>query len=135
METVEPHSVEGNTLESQRVVESFLDALNALDTERVQNVPLPPDRGKAQVERTLRAFGRFVTHFEVHTHQLAARDGVVLTERTDILRGPLIDISIWVCGTFEVKNGKITLWRDHFDLASFAAQLVVGKLLSVVRSR
>ena len=126
-------------------VESFLDALNSLDIERIlallsddveyQNVPLPPDRGKKQVERTLRAFGKFVDEFEVRTHHLAARDGVVLTERTDVLRGPLVDVEIWVCGTFEVRDGKITLWRDHFDVASFALQLLTSPLRRLLRPR
>src|SRR5690348_9657492 len=102
------------------VVESFLEALRALDNERAlahlaedivyQNVPFPPDRGKAQVSRTLRAFGAVTREFQVHTHHIAARGPVVLTERTDIIRGALLDVEIWVCGTFEVRDGKITLW-------------------------
>ena len=126
-------------------MESFLAALSSLDCERIlahladdveyQNVPLPPDKGKKQVERTLRGFGRFVTELEVRTHHLAARDGVVLTERTDVLRGPLLDVEIWVCGTFEVRDGKITLWRDHFDLASFTLQLLTSPLRRLLRAR
>ena len=56
-------------------------------------------------------------------HNVAEKDGVVLTERTDILSGPGIHLEFWVCGTFEVKNGKITLWRDYFDWATMAAQI------------
>src|SRR5260370_40859561 len=64
------------------VVESFLQALAAQRTEQAlalldddvvyQNVPLPADRGKAAVTRTLKAFGRFVTGFEVQIRKLAA---------------------------------------------------------------
>ncbi len=128
------------------VVESFLRALEQKDFERAmgylddgvvyQNVPLPPDRGKAAVTRTLKAFERFVTGFEVRMINIAARGGVVLTERIDILRGPLLYLDIWVCGTFEVKDGKITLWRDYFDLAATATKLLTGpvrKLLGRVR--
>ncbi|APR84282.1 Limonene-1,2-epoxide hydrolase [Minicystis rosea] len=120
------------------VVESFLHALEQQDMERVlsfladeivyQNVPLPPDRGKAAVTRTLKGFERFVNKFEVKMINIAARDGVVLTERIDILSGPLLHLDLWVCGTFEVKDGKITLWRDYFDLASAAAKLVTGPI-------
>jgi limonene-1,2-epoxide hydrolase len=57
---------------------------------------------------------------------IAANGGVVLTERVDILTGPWVHMEIWVCGTFEVKDGKITLWRDYFDLAQATRELVTG---------
>jgi hypothetical protein len=31
-----------------------------------------------------------------------------------------------VCGTFELRDGKITLWRDYLDLAIAAAKLMVS---------
>ena len=118
------------------LVEAFFEAFEAKDVERAlaymsedivyQNVPFPAARGKAAVRRTLETFGRFMTGFEVKMKNVAARDGVVLTERVDILRGPGIYLDLWVCGTFETKEGKITLWRDYFDLASAATKLVTG---------
>ncbi len=131
--------------QSIAVVEAFLKTLEAMDTEGslalladdvvYQNVPLPPDRGKAAVARTLKRFLRFINRFEVRMQNIAARGGVVLTERIDILSGPLVHVDIWVCGTFEVRDGKITLWRDYFDPAQVAGKLVTGpvrKLLGLV---
>ncbi|HWE30777.1 MAG TPA: limonene-1,2-epoxide hydrolase family protein, partial [Polyangia bacterium] len=128
------------------LVEAFFAAFSASDLDGAlalmdddvvyQNVPFPADRGKAAVARTLQIFGRFLTGFAVHMRNIAARDGVVLTERVDILSGPLVHLEIWVCGTFEVRDGKITLWRDYFDLASATAQLVtspIRKLLHLTR--
>jgi len=68
----------------------------------------------------------------VKMRNIAARDGVVLTERVDILTGPLVHVEIWVCGTFEVRDGRITLWRDYFDLASAATQLVTSPLRTLL---
>jgi limonene-1,2-epoxide hydrolase len=126
-----------------QVVESFLHALEVKDLERAtalladdvvyQNVPLPADRGKAAVVRTLKSFQRFVTSFEVRMRNIAERDGVVLTERVDVLSGPFVYLDIWVCGTFEVKGGKITLWRDYFDLAECTGKLLVGPLRKLLR--
>jgi limonene-1,2-epoxide hydrolase len=31
-----------------------------------------------------------------------------------------------VCGVFEVHNGRITLWRDYFDMWNFTKALVRG---------
>jgi limonene-1,2-epoxide hydrolase len=126
------------------VVEAFFAAFKAKDTDGAlalmaenivyQNVPFPADRGKAAVRRTLELFGRFMTGFDVDMRNIAARDGVVLTERVDFLTGPFVDLQIWVCGTFELDaEGKITLWRDYFDLASSTLQLVTGPLRKLLR--
>jgi limonene-1,2-epoxide hydrolase len=127
------------------VVEAFFTAFSAGDTEGAlalmaddivyQNVPFPADRGKAAVARTLQMFGRFLTGFEVQMKNIAARNGVVLTERVDILTGPLLYFDIWVCGTFEVRDGKITLWRDYFDLASATGKLLLSPLRSLLHRR
>jgi limonene-1,2-epoxide hydrolase len=127
------------------VVESFFRALEALDLPRAlehlgddvvyQNYPLPPDRGRAAVERTLRLFARVCDHFEVRMTHIAERDGVVLTERTDVIRGPGLDLELWVCGTLEVRDGKIVLWRDRFDTAGFALQLLASPARWLLRRR
>ena len=119
-------------------VTAFLRALEAKKTDEAlamladdvvyQNVPLPADRGKAAVARTLKGFERFVTGFEVKMINVAARGDVVLTERIDILSGPFVYLDIWVCGTFEVRGGKIELWRDYFDVAAATGKLVTGGL-------
>jgi limonene-1,2-epoxide hydrolase len=128
---------------SRAVVEAFLDALKRMDVDAAlglmsdeivyQNVPLPPDRGKPRVIRTLRMMLRFVSSFDVKMLHIAETDdGIVLTERVDFLRGPLLDLEFWVCGTFRVEHGKIVLWRDYFDLASFTFQLLTSQARSLL---
>lgn len=127
------------------VVEAFVRAMEQQDYDALvallhddvvyQNVPLPADRGKPAVVRTLQGFKRFVTKFEVKMVNIAANGPIVLTERIDILSGPFLYLDIWVCGTFEVRDGKIILWRDYFDAASAAAKIATGpvrKLLGLV---
>ena len=129
-----------------QIVESFLRALEDKDLDRAaayladdvvyQNVPLPADHGKPAVLKTLKSFQRFVTKFEVRMKNIAEKDGTVLTERVDVLSGPFVYLDIWVCGTFETRNGQITLWRDYFDLAECTAKLFTGpvrKLLGRTR--
>ena len=120
------------------VVEDFLGALEALDTERAlalladdvtyQNYPLPADRGKPAVTKTLKRFLVLVDQFRVENHNIAERDGVVLTERTDVLIGPFVYLDIRVNGTFEVRDGKIVAWRDYFDVGETLLKLLVGPL-------
>ncbi len=125
------------------VVEAFFVALKSQDFDRIatfladdvqyQNVPFPIDRGKAAVMKTLTSFSRIVTGFDYEMKNIAARNGVVLTERVDVLTGPFVHLDLWVCGTFEVRDEKITLWRDYFDLASGTGQLLISPLRALLR--
>ncbi|MGV0634012.1 limonene-1,2-epoxide hydrolase family protein [Mycolicibacillus trivialis] len=107
-----------------RTVATLLSSLQAQDFDALdgtldddvvyQNVGLPIIRGRRAVVKLLRRMvGR--VGFEVKTHRTAADGPVVLNERTDVLViGPL-RLQFWVCGVFEVHDGRITLWRDYFD--------------------
>jgi len=124
------------------VVQAFLGALERLDIDAAvdlldpvvvyQNVPLPAARGIDAVERQLRFMGRYGSGFGVVHHNIAANGAVVLTERTDILTVGPIDAAFWVCGTFEVHDGKITLWRDRFDFVDFALAWLRGAVKALV---
>jgi limonene-1,2-epoxide hydrolase len=115
---------EPTTVDNTRTVEVFLYALQdedfdtagaVLDDDLVyQNVGLPTIHGR---DRTMKLFRRMQgrARFEVKIHRIAADGAAVLTERTDaLILGPL-RLQFWVCGVFEVHNGRITLWRDYFD--------------------
>jgi limonene-1,2-epoxide hydrolase len=127
------------------VIEAFFDAFCRLDTDGAlalmaddivyHNVPFAADRGKPAVARTLKAFSRFVTSSQVEMRHIAARDGVVLTERVDILTGPLLFLDLPVCGTLEVRDGRITLWRDYFDLAGVGAKLLLSPSRALLARR
>jgi limonene-1,2-epoxide hydrolase len=119
------------------VVRAFLAALEALDVDAAlalaspdivyQNVPLPPARGIDEFGKQMRILERWFTGFEAQLHSIAADGGTVLTERTDVLERGTLRAAFWVCGTFEVEDGRITLWRDRFDWAT-----VIGAVLAAV---
>lgn len=88
---------------------------------RFHNVGLPTIRSAAAATRVLRAYFRLGTGFAIRTHHLAADGPVVLTDRTDILFVGRAQAVFKVSGTFEVRDGRITMWRDHFDATSVAA--------------
>ncbi|MCD6059728.1 MAG: hypothetical protein K0S16_39 [Moraxellaceae bacterium] len=92
------------------------------------NVSLPTITGGERVAKVLRTALRPGVAFEVQTHSIAANGDTVLTERTDALKlGPL-HLQFWVCGTFRVENGRITLWRDYFDWVDMGKAAVRGVL-------
>ena len=124
--------------EAIAVVERFIEALERLDIDAAaamctddvvyQNVPLPATRTRAGLVRTLKSFFPPVgtPSFEVQTHNIAANGSTVLTERTDIFRIGAFEASFWVCGTFEVRDGRIALWRDRFDFGNMLFGLARG---------
>lgn len=50
-------------------------------------------------------------------------DGVVLTERLDKFDFGGKWLELPVMGAFELSDGKITAWRDYFDMATFGRQM------------
>jgi limonene-1,2-epoxide hydrolase len=127
------------------VVRAFLGALERLDIDAAvdllsddvvyQNVPLPSARGRRAVEQQLRWLERHGSGFEVVFHNVAADGSTVLTERTDVLVFGRLRAAFWVCGTFEVRDGRITLWRDRFDFVDFLLAFVRGGLKALLGRR
>jgi limonene-1,2-epoxide hydrolase len=69
-------------------------------------------------------------------YENVAADGpTVLTERTDVLVFGRVRAAFWVCGTFEVHDGRITLWRDRFDFVDVVLAFVRGGLKALVGRR
>jgi len=101
-------------------------ALDLADDRIVwRNTSLPTVRGKL-VAWLLKGMDRDWMGFRADFHHIAASGDVVLTERTDYLRiGPL-EVDFWVCGTFELKDGRIVLWHDHFSWGNVLGGTVRG---------
>ncbi|MEV7396467.1 limonene-1,2-epoxide hydrolase family protein [Aeromicrobium sp. NPDC092404] len=133
------------SVDNADIVRSFLEALQAQDFETFaallsddviyQNVGLPTIRGGLRVTKLMRGMeGK--ARFEVKFHRNVVEGSTVLNERTDaIVLGPL-RLQFWVCGVFEVADGRISLWRDYFDFYDmFKATLrgVIGIVIPAVR--
>ena len=116
------------------LVNSFFRSIEAIDLEHAlthltedveyDNVPFGPVIGRSAVRATL---GPFLDGFEevswvVH-HQLASGSldpGVVMNERVDRFRRGDQWLELRVAGLFVVRHGQIAVWRDYFDMATYA---------------
>ncbi len=126
----------GNPTDAGAVVRSFLQALERQDTDAAkamvaddilyENKGLPAVRGRRQFDRAMDGLVRWFDGFEAIIHNQAVDGGVVLNERTDVLRRGDFEASFWVCGRFEVRDGVIVLWRDYFDFADFTLACAKG---------
>lgn len=128
----------------QAVVEGFLAAMAAGDSAAAArlidddivyvNVGFPPMRGRREVEKVLALLDKPKLGFEVYLHAISAEDDVVLTERTDVLLFGKVRAQFWVWGRFEVRDGRITLWRDSFDFWDLLRANVRGLVGALVPS-
>jgi limonene-1,2-epoxide hydrolase len=60
---------------------------------------------------------------EFHVINIAANGPVVMTERVDVFKLPNKSFELQVMGTFEVSGGKISAWRDYFDMNQFTSRM------------
>ncbi|MBA3654957.1 MAG: SgcJ/EcaC family oxidoreductase [Actinobacteria bacterium] len=106
--------------------EGDLDAVLAFFTADAvyHNIPLDPVNGVDQIRATIEGFSAGVDKVEFRVTNMATNGNVVLTERVDAFVTAARTIELPVMGTFEVTpDGKISAWRDYFDLNQFMSQM------------
>jgi limonene-1,2-epoxide hydrolase len=122
----------------QETVEAFINHWNACDIDAMlslcaedivyHNIPMEPVNGTAQMRAMVEGFLANIASCDWQTHAIAANGNVVLTERTDAFN--FKDgrrAAIRVMGTFDLDaNGRITGWRDYFDMAEFQREFAGG---------
>jgi limonene-1,2-epoxide hydrolase len=128
-------------VDNARTVETFLYALQDEDFDTAealvsedlvwQNVGLTKMRGRRRIMKLFRS-GEGRAGFEVKIHHIATDGNSVLTERTDaLIIGPL-RLQFWVCGTFDLQDGQIRVWRDYLDTFDFFVKAPLRALVATV---
>ena len=118
----------------EQIVRDFCAAVRRTDLAEIvgffapdavyHNIPLDPVRGTAEIESTLRQFLTPGGEVEFEIKALAVTGQTVLTERVDRFEIGGKRVELPVMGAFEVdRDGRITAWRDYFDMQQFTKQL------------
>ena len=112
------------------VVEAFLDAFVAMDFDRAlvyladdceyTNIPMGTVRGRSGVKEVLEPFFAPIHENEFVILRTAETGPIVFMERLDRHRLDHGWRELPVNGVFEVHDGRITVWRDYFDLGTAA---------------
>ncbi len=115
------------------IVTQFCDQVAGGDAEKAaeffsddaiyHNMPLDPVNGRAAIRDTIGMFLGMADKVWFDTLHIVADGPIVMTERIDHFAQGDRDIALPVMGTFEVHDGKITAWRDYFDMAQFTNQM------------
>jgi limonene-1,2-epoxide hydrolase len=86
------------------------------------NMPVEPVLGKDAIRQVFAGLLRIESGGWEVLRQVA--DGeYVMNERIDRFRAGEKSIALPVAGVFRVVDGKITEWRDYFDMGSWQKQL------------
>ncbi len=123
----------GATEDAERVVRDMCDAFAKHDAEALRpyftddvvyhNIPMDPAVGLDATIAFVEGFFAMCDGMTIETLHLAVRDNIVLTERVDTFKVGDIVAALPVMGTFEMRDGKISAWRDYFDLGQITKML------------
>jgi limonene-1,2-epoxide hydrolase len=108
------------------MIREFIRAWERRDTEHIvecfaddgvyHSTPLTPIVGKAAIREFVAGF-EGVPPGRLEVHRQVATGNVVMNERTDHITLNGKPVVLPICGVFEVDDGRITAWREYFDLA------------------
>jgi limonene-1,2-epoxide hydrolase len=107
------------------VVRKDLDAALALVADDIEydNVPMGKVFGPQGVRSVLEPFIAGASEIDWVVHREASSGEIVFNERTDRFHIGGRWLEIPVVGVWQVRGGKIALWRDYFDMPTFTAQM------------
>ncbi len=119
--------------DAERIVRDFCATFEKHDAEALRpfftddvvyhNIPMDPAVGVDDAVAFIAGFFAMCESMVIETLHLAVRGNVVLTERVDTFTVGEIVAPLPVMGTFEIRDGKISAWRDYFDLTQITKAL------------
>lgn len=116
------------------ITNDFIAAWCAMDIDKIvsfftddalyTNIPMgPPNVGKENIRTFIEGFlgdaesCDFIVHHQVEDLE----KNIVMNERTDKIGMGGRVIELPVMGVFEFRDGKISAWRDYFDITPFTS--------------
>jgi limonene-1,2-epoxide hydrolase len=126
----------GTADEAERIVRDLCATFAQHDAEAFRpfftddvvyhNMPMDPAVGIDAAVAFIEGFFAMCDGMVIETLHLAVRGNVVLTERIDTFTVGEVVADLPVMGTFEIRDGKISAWRDYFDLTQITNMLSGG---------
>ena len=118
--------------DNDAIVRAFLAAWEARDGAFILDhltedavyhaMPLEPIAGKAALRAWVEGFAAVPPGRLEIKHQTATGD-VVMNERTDRITIEGRAVTLPICAVFELRDGRISAWREYFDLAGLRRAL------------
>lgn len=118
---------------NEQLIRDFVAAWSRLDADELvgfftddgayHNMPMMPVSGKANLRTFIATFLEDWSRTDWEILNMASNGSIVFAERVDrsVLGERGVDLPC--CGVFEIEEGKIKVWRDYFDLATYTRSL------------
>ena len=115
--------------ENIAIITEFIAAWSRLDPDELadyftedgcyHNIPVGPVAGRDNVRAMIAAFTADWTATRWDLLNIVGSGDVVIAERLDRTQAGDKSVDLPCTGVFEIENGKIKVWRDYFDMATF----------------
>ncbi len=117
-------------MDNEKIIREFIEAWSRLDPAELagyftddgvyHNMPTSPVGGRENVEKMIAGFISTWTQTEWDILNIVSAGDVVIAERLDRTKAGDKGVDLPCTGVFEMENGKIRVWRDYFDIATYA---------------
>ncbi len=114
---------------NETVIREFIQAWSRLDAVELagyftddgiyHNMPIGPVQGREKIEEFIRGFLSSWTETDWDIVNIIAEGDLVVAERVDRTKTQEKSVELPCVGVFELKDGKIKVWRDYFDLGTY----------------
>lgn len=111
------------------VITDFIAAWSRLDPDELasyftedgcyHNIPVGPVAGREKVRDMIAAFTADWTATQWDLLNIVGSGDLVVAERLDRTQAGDRSVDLPCTGVFEMEDGKIKVWRDYFDMATF----------------
>ncbi|MBX3507708.1 MAG: nuclear transport factor 2 family protein [Parvibaculum sp.] len=115
---------------NEQAIRDFVKAWSRLNVDEIvdyftedgvyHNMMLDPVKGKAALKGFIGAFIANWSDTEWELVNILSKGDIVVAERVDRTKAGGKPVALPCCGVFEMEGGKIKVWRDYFDLATFS---------------
>ena len=119
--------------ENERLVNDFCETWKSRNLDKIMdfftddavyhNIPMEPARGRHAIRQVIKSFLPMASAVEFKILRSASAGNVVMNERVDVFQMGAKHVELPVAGVFEVRDGKISAWRDYFDVQMWTKQL------------
>lgn len=123
--------------DNEQIVRDFIAAWSRLDVDELvgyfaedgvyHNIPFKPVRGHAALKAFIGNFIKDWTATDWDILTLVSVGDTVVAERLDRTTLGERGVDLPCCGVFEMHGGKIAVWRDYFDMATYTRGAAGGQ--------
>lgn len=114
---------------NEQIIRDFIAAWSRLDVEELldyfaedgtyYNMPIAPVSGRGGLRAFIAAFLNGWTSTDWEILNIVSAGDIVIAERMDRTEMGDKKVALPCCGVFVMEDGKIKVWRDYFDMATY----------------